>query len=293
MMILSRSALESALFTTGMVLGTYTTSPTTTVNVTPSPTGPSCSISTHATSTGGLWKPVAGTTWQIELSGTVTDTTYPADVFNIDLFDTPVSTITSLHANGKKVICYFSAGSYEDWRSDAGLFQPSDRGSPLEGWPGEWWLNTNSPNVRSIMKKRIELALSKGCDGVDPDNVDGYGNANGLGLTAADAISYVTFLADTAHAKGLSIGLKNAGGIVDSVVDIMEWHVNEQCLQYDECQLFQPFIKAGKPVFHIEYPSGAPIINVPTRSSICGAPSANGFSTIMKQLDLGAWIAPC
>jgi hypothetical protein len=25
-----------------------------------------------------------------------------------------------------------------------------------------------------VIRKRIEMAKSKGCDGVDPDNVDGY-----------------------------------------------------------------------------------------------------------------------
>jgi hypothetical protein len=28
--------------------------------------------------------------------------------------------------------------------------------------------------VRGIMRKRVEMAGDKGCDGVDPDNVDGY-----------------------------------------------------------------------------------------------------------------------
>lgn len=143
------------------------------------------------------------------------------------------------------------------------------------------------------MKTRIELAASKGCDGVDPDNVDGYNNANGLGLTAADATSFLSFLADTAHSLGLSIGLKNAGDLVTSVLDIMEWHVNEQCLEYNECQLFQPFIDAGKPVFHIEYPSDAPAVSSDVKAATCGAASASGFSTLLKTLDLSAWVEPC
>lgn len=163
----------------------------------------------------------------------------------------------------------------------------------MQGWAGEWWLNTNSANVRSIMTTRIELAASKGCDGVDPDNVDGYNNANGLGLTAADATSFLGFLADTAHSRGLSIGLKNAGDLVTSVLDMMEWHVNEQCLEYNECQLFQPFIDAGKPVFHIEYPSDAPAVSSDIKAATCGATSASGFSTLLKTLDLSAWVDPC
>jgi hypothetical protein len=33
------------------------------------------------------------------------------------------------------------------------------------------------------MAARIQVAKDKGCDGVDPDNVNGYDNDNGLGFT--------------------------------------------------------------------------------------------------------------
>ncbi|KAG4439337.1 hypothetical protein IFR05_005149 [Cadophora sp. M221] len=256
----------------------------------------SISASAKPTSTqaaGELWQPAAGSTWQIELSGVVTDTSYPADVFDLDLFDTPQSTIDALHAAGKKVICYFSAGSFENWRPDKDDFQAADKGSPMEGWAGEWWLNTKTANVRSIMAARIDIAASKGCDAVDPDNVDGFGNANGVGLTSADGVDFLNFLADTAHAKGLSIGLKNAASIVGEVLDKMQFHVNEQCLEYDECHLFKPFIDDGKPVFHIEYPESAPSIAADVKSEKCVAAESMGFSTVLKTEALNAWIDAC
>jgi len=143
------------------------------------------------------------------------------------------------------------------------------------------------------MTDRIILAASNGCDGIDPDNVDGYDNDNGLGLTTASAIDYMTFLADEAHSRGLAIGLKNAAEIVGSVLPHVEWQVNEGCLQYQECDSFQPFIDAGKPVFHIEYPSDAPDVSPGTKVENCGAVSASGFSTVLKTTDLNAWIDPC
>jgi hypothetical protein len=79
-----------------------------------------------------MWKLTAGPTWQIELSGTVTDLTYPVDVFDVGLFDTPSSTIKALERNGK-VICYFSAGSFENRCPDQSSFQASDKGSALQG----------------------------------------------------------------------------------------------------------------------------------------------------------------
>lgn len=127
-----------------------------------------------------LWTPKVNDTWQIILSHPISlsasdkSTTPDVSVFDIDLFDTPAETIQLLHNLGKKVICYFSAGSYEDWRPDAKEFQPADLGKNLDGWAGEKWLKLGSDNVRRIMKNRVEMASKKGCDAVDPDNVDGY-----------------------------------------------------------------------------------------------------------------------
>ena len=97
-----------------------------------------------------------------------------ATAIDIDLFDNEASTISTLKSQNKQVICYFSAGSREDWRDDAGKFSSSDYGQELDGWAGENWVNVKSDNVRSIMKERIKLAATKGCTAVDPDNVDGF-----------------------------------------------------------------------------------------------------------------------
>jgi hypothetical protein len=95
-------------------------------------------------------------------------------VIDIDLFDNDAATIQAL-AKTKKVICYFSAGSREDWRPDAGNFTSADYGKKMgDPWKGENWVNVTSDNVHKIMKARIELAKSKGCNAVDPDNVDGF-----------------------------------------------------------------------------------------------------------------------
>jgi hypothetical protein len=252
--------------------------------------------STASTVNGTFWEPAAGDTWQIELLYTLNDTSNNASIYDIDLFDNPTSILDDLHDLGRKVICYFSAGSYEDFRSDASSFHPSDYGKELDGWPGEYWLNTSSPNVRSIMQKRLDLAVEKGCDGVDPDNVDGYDNDNGIGLTQAMAVEYVNWLADEAHSRGMAVGLKNAAKLIPDVLDAMQWQVNEQCVQYSECAEFQPFIDAGKPVFHIEYPTDGGTLNVvsaSTKKTICGDADAKQFSTVLKNMILDNWVVDC
>jgi hypothetical protein len=156
----------------------------TTSAITPitSPTTAALPVSTAAPApsspaNSGVWQPAVGSKWQIQLSQLIkVDSSLDPTVgiYDIDMFDTPQSSIDQLHALGKKVICYFSAGSYEPNRPDSSQFTASDKGKGLDGWPGEYWLDVTSANVRSIMAARLKLAASKGCDGVDPDNVDGY-----------------------------------------------------------------------------------------------------------------------
>lgn len=248
-----------------------------------------------AATQGNFWRPAAGTPWQIVLEYALNDTSPDVPIYDIDLFTNDASTIANLHAMNRSVICYFSAGSYEDFRPDSSNFTKDDYANPLKGWNGEWWLNTNSSNVRNIMSARIALAASKGCDGVDPDNVDGYdpSNDSGIDLTEDTAVNYLTFLAIEAHSRNMSIGLKNAGAIVDRVVDMLQWEVNEQCGQYDECADFQAFIDAGKPVFRIEYPDSAPDISTTMLDGICNNTAAIGFSTVVKKMSLDDWVEYC
>jgi hypothetical protein len=244
-------------------------------------------------SISSIWEPHVEASWQIILSQIVTAPFPNVSVMDLDLFDNNQSTIADLSSEGIRTICYFSAGSYEDWRPDASSFHPSDYGKLLNGWPGEWWLNTSSPNVRNIMVKRLDLAVSKGCDGVDPDNTDGYDNDNGLNLTQDTAVDYISFLAEEAHNRNLSIGLKNSGNIIPRVLSKMQWAVNEQCVQYDECDVTRPFIDANKPVFGIEYPAGAPDVSSAIEAKICDDPQRENFSTLLKEMDLNAWYYAC
>ena len=253
---------------------------------------------TTPTNTTVKWQPAVGVKWQIVLKNPINDTSVDAPVYDIDLFDNDASVISDLHGLGRKVICYFSAGTYENWRDDAKEFDSADLGKNLDDWPGEKWVNVKSTKIRKIMQTRLDLAVKKGCDGVDPDNIDGYDNDNGLGLTQAAAIDYVNWLASQSHSRGLSVGLKNGGSIIDSVIGNMQWCVNEQCAQYDECDTYAAFVEADKPVFHIEYPKGADTNNnddVTTKqvTSACTANKSGNFSTVIKNMNLNNWVEYC
>jgi hypothetical protein len=200
----------------------------------------------------GHFKPQVLISWQLQLQGNLT-TSYDAKLYVLDLFDTPQSKIASLQRHGIAVICYFSAGTFEDWRADSSEFDESDLGQDLDDWPGERWLDVRSQNVRRIMTTRLDLARSKGCDGVDPDNVDGHSNQTGINLSNGDQLSFNKFLSDQAHRRGLAIGLKNNMGQVEDLVDYYDFAINESCDLYHECDSLSIFIDQGKPVLHVEY----------------------------------------
>jgi hypothetical protein len=65
----------------------------------------------------------------------------------------------------------------------------------LDGWD-EWWLDIKSSkclaNIKPIMAARIKQAKDKGCDGIDPDNMDSYGNEQHYGTVAQDQVNYLS-----------------------------------------------------------------------------------------------------
>ncbi len=203
------------------------------------------------------YHPTVSTTWQWQLNTTPNrsypNTNYDVDLYDLDLFDTEQSTIDALHAEDKRVVCYFSAGSFEEWRDDADSFPEEALGNNYDGWEGERWLDIRHSGLRTIILERLDLAQSKQCDGVEPDNMDAYTNDTGFALTAEDQLSYNMFLSESAHERGLAIGLKNDLSQVEALVKYFDFHVNEQCHLFEECDLLTPFINAGKPVFNAEY----------------------------------------
>jgi hypothetical protein len=230
-----------------------------------------------------IWSPAPSTEpWQLQLQGKV-DLSVPASVYDVDGAYTPASKVRKIHARGARAVCYFSAGSYENWRADRRRFPTAVLGEPLEGWPGERWLDVRRRDMlMPIMRDRMRRCARKGFDAVDPDNVDGYQNRSGFSLSGRDQLRYNHALAREAHALRLAIGLKNDLGQVPQLVDSYDFAVNEQCFAYDECGRLRPFVRAGKAVFHVEYGRVR-----------CGRSRDLGFSSIRKRLSLRAWRRTC
>ncbi|KAI1293202.1 glycoside hydrolase superfamily [Xylaria venustula] len=253
--------------------------------------------SSQSSSSSSLVQPAIGTTWDYPLGFSLsTSNANKSTIFYpVDLENTSADTIAALQSAGHTIVCYFSAGSVESYRSDADQFPSSAIGNTLDGWPDENWLDTRDSTVRSIMAARIASAAEKGCVGVDADNIDAYENDPGFDLTEDTAVDYVTYLAQTANAAGLAYGLKNGGAIVDRVVNVAAWAINEECAEYEECADWAPFVDAGKPVFHVEYTDDddATSVTAAKLEKACAADGQTGFSSIVKHESLDDWVVYC
>jgi len=231
------------------------------------------------------WVPAPGTTWQWQLSGRL-DRSVKAEMYDIDLFGTSAATVKSLHRQGRHAVCYLDAGTYEPGRPDAASFPASVLGASVEGWPGERWLDIRRLEVLGpIIKRRLDLCRRKGFDGVEPDNVDAYANGSGFPLSAADQLRFNRYVAAAAHARGLSVGLKNDLDQVTALQPHFDWALSEQCFQYHECGELKPFVQAHKAVFVAEY-------KLPPRA-FCAQARTAGYVAIRKRLNLGAWRQTC
>lgn len=236
------------------------------------------------------WRPPAGTGFSIILSVAPSTVTTPAKAVDLDLFDAKPATVAALKRQGKRVICYMSAGSWENWRPDKAAFPVSVRGKPLNGWPGERWLDIRQlSSLAAPMRARLDLCKAKGFDAVDPDNVDGYAADTGFPLTRAHAIAYLRFLASEAHARGLAIGLKNATEIAPSPLGTIDFAVTEDCFKQGWCATSKNFIGKNKPVFAIEYTDNQ--ISFP---AFCAQAKRLGLSPLLKprSLDTREWRCP-
>ena len=204
------------------------------------------------------------------------------DLYDVDLFDVGDATVDALREDGSLVLCYLSAGSLESWRPDVADVPAEAVGEPLDGWAGERWLDVRHPAVLALAEGRLDLAVERGCDGVEPDNVTAWANDTGFEVDPDDQLAFNRAVADAAHRRGLVVALKNDLDQAAELVGAFDLAVVEECHQYDECAAAGPFLAAGKPVLVAEYDPAMADDPGPT----CAEARALGVRTIVVPLDL-------
>lgn len=253
---------------------------------------------------GKIWQPKPMATWQWQLSTKINspgfipvNTSVEADVYDIDLFFTTQEDIDLLHSLGRKVICYFSAGTWEPWRWDSMGFPNDTVGRSLDLWAGEKYLNVKNISLLApTIESRLDLAVEKKCDAIEPDNVDAYlldQEVTGFDITEDDQVAYLKYLSAEAHKRFLSIGLKNTLGLVDKLVDDFDWVLSESCNLYGDkdanCSNLIPFVEANKAVFGVEYfDNDLQPWELAYTPRFCDAMNQAGFSWIVKSMILSA-----
>lgn len=215
------------------------------------------------------------------------------DVYELDGDAATAAQVAYLQSKGKRVVCYYDGGVYEDYRVDAHRFPASVIGKPDEGWEGSWWLDIRQVNIlKPIMETRTQTCADKGFDAVIPDEVTNWSNDSGFPLTYQDQLIYNRMLAKLAHDRGLTVGLKGDIEQVQDLVGDFDFTLNEECYQYKECtNVYNPadgqnhpglqvFVEANKAVWVAEYKQVGTIAS-------CTNAISNRFNLSWYKLDLG------
>ncbi|RED51445.1 endo alpha-1,4 polygalactosaminidase [Aestuariispira insulae] len=234
------------------------------------------------------WQPSGQLRWDWQLSEPIKlDRTL--DVIDLDLFDTDAKTVTQLKARGIRTICYINVGAWENWRPDRHAFPKDILGHDFDGWEGERWLDIRQiDQLAPIIRARFDLCRDKGFDAIEPDNMDAYQNGTGFAISRDDQLRYNRWLAQEAHKRGLSIGLKNTPDLAAELADQFDWALTEECFAESWCGDMQPFLQSGKAVFATEYEDQA--INA---DQFCAHADRLGLSGLIKKHALDAWWRPC
>ena len=209
-------------------------------------------------SAASWWHPSKNTTFFWNLQSAPPDNTKNVGAYDIDGWNNTAAEVSALHGLGLKVVCYMDAGTYEPGRPDSNSFPTSLRGSAVQGWPGEFWLDVrpSGPNyatLQSIMLARFKECQSKGFDAVEPDNIDSYTNNPGFSTTAADQIAYDEWIADTVHGLGMAVFQKNDLDQISTLLPYFDGILDEECNKNSECNTLVPYVTAGKPAWNAEY----------------------------------------
>lgn len=235
------------------------------------------SVSPTSGASSAAWKtPEPGSSFDYFLSvspGTVGT----GEVVVLDGEYTPISDVQAVHERDAYAVCYMNGGAWEPYRTDSDQFSEAVKGKVMEGWADEKWFDVRDPELLPIMKARVVECKAKGFDGVEFDNMDGYLHDSGFPLTQEDQIAYAQKLAGLAHEAGLGAALKNGVDMIPSLVGSFDFAINEQCIEFEECAVYQPFVAAKKAVFNVEY------VDRPDR---CEIAKENGIVSIFARLEV-------
>jgi len=211
------------------------------------------------------YTPQKGDTWDFQLVPSI-QLHDLSDVYIIDLYNTSQEDIIKIHQQKKHVLCYISAGKYEASRKDSVDFNSSIDYDSINKE-----LNISSSNVINIMKKRMNDAAQRGCDGVVLDD---------LNQTIGKSDSYAQVLASRAHDLNLSVALKDDKAAINALVNDFDIYIASRCDEKNECSALSKFSDITKPVINIE--SALRYFDDFNMTKLCNSSYANAIQSIIS-----------
>jgi hypothetical protein len=231
-------------------------------------------------------------TWDIILqSDNLPDRPPPVDFLELDGFETSTAFVAAANAAGTKTICYISIGTAESFRPDYQQLTslPGARGHAFPGFDGDFYLNINMwTSFIPVMDARLRMCRDKGFQLVDFDVIDAFeGDPDTLGFTASEQtqLDYVQDMARRAQEYRLGTVQKNASALSETLEPHFDAALYEECVRLDFCDSAAPYLRAGKPVFNVEYPESWPRRKF-DKAIICGVSRKAGVITLFSVLEL-------
>ena len=174
--------------------------------------------------------------------------------------------VAAIHAQGKKAICYVDIGSAEPYRPDYQEFIEFDKkcsgcllGKPYDS--GDPFLNLNNDNGQrgflfGMMDRRLTKCQRAGFDGAYFDVTWEWQvgkRTTGWNISYETQLLYNIGMLNLAHMRNLAVGINYDLLQINDLVRHEDFHIDESCFLFSECDYLLPVVKAGKPVLQIEY----------------------------------------
>lgn len=243
---------------------------------------------------GDYYKPNIGDSfeWRLDSIGLNEVAQYSCKIIDIDAFSATKELVHAFHARGIKVIAYISVGTLEDYRPDAHLLPDEVLGNIYPAWPDERFLDIRQiEKMKPFITSRFDMIQSKGFDGIEPDNIDIYGEINDFNLTLDDTELFCEWIIEEAHKRGLCIGQKNTEELTPLLYKKFDWALTENVFHQNTQNDYSSYISAGKPVFSAEYTDDMDIAHF--NAFVCNKARHLKYFAFLKHRDLTKWTYEC
>ena len=210
-------------------------------------------------------------------------------VLALDPIDHHLEDIIELRKRGVKTICYISIGTWEEYRADADQFPEAVLGKQPGRWPEERYLDVRQlDKLLPIMEARVQECADKGFQAIEMDNMDVSDNDTGFPIKQREAVTYLRAIAEMARTRGLEVAQKNAPGLIEELVDEMDFIIVESCYKWEWCHMTAPYLAQGKDVLAVEYePEDL------DWEAICEDAKRRGIHLLLKQYEVTAGGKAC